>query len=160
MAFPLDEADFATPCSGADTNSNAYLTSRYYDHFIRNSDESDASTYCERRTNVFVVVSLATPKPAIRALLQSALLTVQNIVNSGDTGPIPYAGWRHLGRDATSMAVYSEAQYQTTYEILLVAIQELQRWMQTGGRTWGSCSFTIWDGPVMVGQGGLTAVGG
>ena len=159
MIVRLDRTDDGIPSSGADATSNAYLTSRHFDHFVRNSDESDASTYCEPRTNIFIVVTNPTPKPAIRALLDSALTAVQHAINVGDTGQIPYVGWRWLGPEATSMMVYSEGQYQTTYEMLLVAIQELRRWMRTGGRTWGTCTFTIWDGRNMVGRGGLMAAG-
>lgn len=107
-----------------------------------------------------MVVSHLRPKGVIRTLLDNALSHVQRSVNDGNRGPIPNAGWRYLGREATYMAVYSEAQHETTYEILLTAIRELQRWMRTEGRTWGTCSFTIWNGRDKVGEGGIYAAGG
>lgn len=140
--------------------SNVLLASRDSTHFLRDSDDSDSSTYCEPRSNVFVVVTPVMPNIGVQALLDSSLGFVQQKVNSGDLAPIPAGGWRHLGRNALFMVVYSEAQYQITWEMLYTAIRTLQHWMRGWRRTWATCTFTIWDGPDMVGQGEISQVGG
>lgn len=145
--------------SGAKMNTNAALTSRRFIRYLRDSndsDDSDDSTFCEPHTNTFVTVSPGNPNVAVRGLLEGALESVQRSIDRGDHGPIPTAGWRQLGRNAVSILVISEAQHQTTYEILHSALQALQTWMHRRGRTWSLCSFSIWNGANMVGQGTIS----
>ena len=147
--------------SSAGINTGALLTSRksvYSLTYGHDSDDSDGSTFCEPLTNTFIVAGPISPNPAVRQLLDGALGNIQDdINNSGFSGLIPERGWRQLGRNGVSMVVFSELQYRTTYGVLHSAIQALRRWMLSPGSTWGTCSFTIWDGPNRVGYGNINS---
>lgn len=75
--------------------------------------------------------------PAVQPLLDGALDNVQRAIDRGETGLIPDSGWRYLGRNAISMAVYSMDVHKITYGILHAAIDALIRWMRRRG-TFGS----------------------
>ena len=122
---------------------------------ISDSDE-DGSTYCEPR-HVFISVTNLSPNPVVRWLLDDALGYVQSEIDKGNLGPIPNQGWRRLGRNAVSMAVFNEVHEYTTWPILSEALEALEGWMSDGER-WGTCYFDIWNGPTRVGQGNINGV--
>jgi len=80
-----------------------------------------------------VVPAFGSANPDVQPLLVGALDNVQRAIDRGETGLIPDSGWRYLGRNAISMAVYSMDLYKITYEILHAAIDSLIRWMRRRG---------------------------
>lgn len=54
------------------------------------------------------------------------------------------------------MIAFSEDDHQTTYGILLSAIRAVIAWMSSRGHTFGTGSFTIWEGNNQVGHGEIT----
>ena len=112
----------------------------------------DGTTYCEAHTNTFIVVVSSAANAAVSTFLNDCLAAVQRTIAGGQTGLIPSSGWRQLGRNAMSIVVYSEADYQTTYGVLQSAIQALIDWMSNDGIGFRTGSFTIWDGEHQVGH--------
>ena len=113
----------------------------------------DGTTYCEAHTNTYVVIVSSTPNAAVSSFLDDCLAAVQRQIARGSTGLIPSSGWRQLGRNALSIVVYSEDDYQTTYGMLQSAIQALIDWMSNEDVGFRTGSFTIWDGEHQVGHG-------
>lgn len=117
----------------------------------------DDTTYCQAQTNTFIVVSLTAANAAVSSFLTDCLINVQTIINNGNIGLIPSAGWYGpLGRNGLSMRVWSEHDYQTTFGVLHSAIQALIGWMSNNDHTFGTGSFTIWDGDNQVGHGSIS----
>ena len=125
--------------------------------FLQPRRNDDGSTYCQAQTNTFVVlVSFHAANAAVSSFLNTCLDFVQTSINNGHTGLIPSQGWYGpLGRNAMSMAVWSEDDYQTTYGVLHSAILALIGMMSSDGHTFGTASFTIWDGDNQVGHGSI-----
>ena len=117
----------------------------------------DGTTYCQAQTNTFIViVSFNAANAAVSSFLTSCLIAVQRDINNGNTGLIPSDGWYGpLGRNGLSMTVWSEDNYQTTYGVLHSAIQALIGWMSSNDNTFGTGSFTVWDGNNQVGHGSI-----
>lgn len=123
-------------------------------HSLQPRKEYDGTTYCQAQTNTFiVVVSLNTANAAVSSFLDECLHAVQTIINNGNIGLIPSDGWYGpLGRNGLSMRVWSEDNYQTTYGVLHSATLALIGWMSNNANTFGTGSFTIWDGDNQVGH--------
>ena len=141
--------------SGGDKNTTAPLASQQFEISVSDSDKDSSNTVCEPQTKVFVTVGGLSPNPSVRALLANSLQNVKFQIDSGHLGQIPAEGWRQIGRNAVSMVVFSEVHNPTTWVTLYGALQVLQTWMSSGGRTWGTCSFAIWNGNYQVGHGSI-----
>ena len=117
----------------------------------------DGTTYCQAQTNTFIVViSFNAANAAVSTFLNACLNAAQTTINNGNTGLIPSTGWYGpLGRNGLRMTVWSEDNYQTTYGVLHSAIQALIGWMSSNDNTFGTGSFTIWDGDHQVGHGSI-----
>ena len=113
----------------------------------------DGTTYCQAQTNIFIVVYFHAANAGVSSFLNACLNAIQRDIDHGNTGPIPSNGWYGpLGPNALSMAVWSQDNHQTTYEVLHSAIQELIAWMSSH-HTYGTAGFTIWNGEHQVGHG-------
>lgn len=119
--------------------------------------EYDGTTYCQAQTNTFIViVSDIVANAGVSVFLNACLNAVQRTIDGGNTGIIPSNGWYGpLGRNALSMTVQSEDNFQTTYGVLHSAIQALIGLMSSDGNTFGTGGFTIWDGENQVGHGSI-----
>ncbi|CAD6579405.1 MAG: hypothetical protein ASARMPREDX12_009157 [Alectoria sarmentosa] len=116
----------------------------------------EGATYCQAQTNTFVVVAFNAANAAVSSFLTSCLIAVQMAINNGNTGLIPSDGWYGpLGRNGMSMTVWSEDNYQTTYGVLHSTIEALIGLMSSNDNTFGTGSFTIWDGDNQVGHGSI-----
>ncbi|KAF6224297.1 hypothetical protein HO133_010872 [Letharia lupina] len=126
-------------------------------HILQTRKNDDGTTYCQAQTNTFVVViSFNAANAAVSSFLSACLNAVQTIINNGNTGLIPNDGWYGpLGRNGVSMTVWSENDYQTTYGVLHSTIQALIGWMSSNDNTFGTGSFTVWDGDHQVGHGSI-----
>ncbi|KAL9064319.1 MAG: hypothetical protein Q9161_008953 [Pseudevernia consocians] len=126
-------------------------------HILQPRKPYDGTTYCQAQTNTFIVVaSFNAANAGVSSLLNACLSAVQTTIDDGNTGLIPTNGWYGpLGRNALSMAVWSENDFQTTYGVLHSAIQALIGWMSSIDHTFGTVSFTIWDGENQVGHGSI-----
>ena len=112
------------------------------------------STYCEPHTNVFIVMFFNAANAGVQAYLNTCLNAVQRDIDDGHTGVIPNDGWRGpLGRNGLHMIAFSEYDHLMTYGELHSAIHEVISWMSSYGHTFGTGSFTIWDGDNQVGHG-------
>ena len=141
--------------SGART---ATLTSRRAGYFRRDSDDSDSDTYCEPQTNTFIVVHPSLPNDKVKTLILNTLTLIQRKFESRELDPassIPNGGFRQLGQNFLTLIVYSQGQNQLTYRILDSALLALQDYFRRAGRTWSTCTFTVWDGLSMVGHGNI-----
>ena len=118
---------------------------------------NDGTTYCQAQTNTFIVItSFFAANPGVSTFLNECLNAVQSTIDNGNTGLIPNDGWYGpLGRRGLRMLVFSEDDNQTTYGVLHSALQALISWMSSNGHTFGTGSFTIWDGEHQVGHGSI-----
>lgn len=117
----------------------------------------NGSTYCEPQTNTFIVMSFNAANTGVQAYLNTCLIAVQRDIDSGRTGAISHYGWRGpLGRNGLHMIAFSEEDHQMTYGVLHFAIHAVIIWMSNYGHTFGTGSFTIWDGNDQVGHGEIT----
>ena len=125
-------------------------------HILQPPKNDTRTTYCQEQTQAFIVITLNAVNPRVSTYLDACLEAIQSDIDSGRTGPIPSHGWRGpLGRGGLYMVVWSEDGYQTTYEVLHSAIQEIIAWMSSSGHTFGTCGFTIWYGAQQVGHGSV-----
>lgn len=125
-------------------------------HILQPRKSYDGTTYCQAQTNTFIVVVYEiTANAGVSSFLNACLNAVQTTIDNGNTGIIPSNGWYQLGRNALSMAVRSENDFQTTYGVLHSAILALIDWMSSEGSTFGTGGFTIWDGENKVGHGSI-----
>lgn len=118
-------------------------------------DDGSEDAWCLPDTNTFTFVTFNTANAAVQALLTNALSSVQNYLDNNVDGIIPASGWRSLGRQAITLVVYSEQNYQTTYGVLHSVIQDVINWMSVPSHQFGLCTFTLWDGPNQVGHGSI-----
>ena len=126
-------------------------------HIVQPRKTYDGTTYCLAQTNTFiVVVSEITANAGVSSFLNACLNAVQATIDNGNTGIIPSNGWYQLGRNALSMTVRSEDDFQTTYGVLHSAILAMIDWMSSDGVTFGTGRFTIWDGENQVGHGSIS----
>ena len=117
----------------------------------------DGTTYCQAQTNTFIVITwFDRAHPGVSTFLNDCLNAVQRAIDNGNTGLIPSDGWfGPLGRRGLRMHVFSENDHQTTYLVLLSALQELISWMSDPGYVFGTVGFQIWDGQYQVGHGSI-----
>ena len=125
---------------------------------LQSRKDYDGGTYCQARTNTFIVaISFNAANAGVSAFLNTCLNAVQRIINRGHTGLIPNDGWHGpLGRNGLYMNVFSEDDHQMTYGVLHSAIQAVITWMSSNDHTFGTGSFAIWDGNHQVGYGDIS----
>lgn len=117
----------------------------------------DTSTFCEHQISFKVDIFFNRANSGVESFLNTCLDAIQRSINEGASGNIPEDGWRGpLGPNYLSMVVWSEEDYQTTYEDVLMAIQELIAWMSDRRHRFGTCGFTIRARNHQVGHGSVT----
>ena len=141
------------PNSRSDRGARANANGTAGPLFHRSSASDDsANTVCEPSTDIFVVITFDRVSPGVEKMLRDALTRAEESIIAGGR-IMPAGGWRQLGGRGEALVVTSQAGQVITYEILRSALHALIIWMTRPGRSFGSCSFTIWDGAVMVGRG-------
>lgn len=132
---------------------------------------SDGLTHLEQRdapgirvsvpgTETYIILRIAggITSTVVEALVGTAVAAIAARLRVQGDGILRGGRFDYLGRNAAALHVVNANNHQTTLGVLGAAMSAVQSWMQSN--SWMSCSFDIYDGPNMVGQGIITPGGG